>query len=102
LRYEIIFTREAREDLLALSGYDRKKILDAIEIHLRYEPERIGKSRIKRLQGIESPQYRLRIDEIRAFYDVVYLTDEHRVDILAIKEKAGAMRWLALHGRRNE
>lgn len=102
MRYKIVFTPEAREDLLALSAYVRKKILDAIEIHLRYEPERVSKSRIKRLESMESPQYRLRIDEIRAFYDVLYLTGENRVDILAIKEKAEAMRWLALHGRQNE
>lgn len=93
---------EAKEDLLALSAYDRKKVLDAIEIHLRYEPERVSKSRIKRLEGIESPQYRLRIDDMRAFYDVLYLTEEDRVEILAIKEKAEAMRWLAMYGRRSE
>ena len=93
---------EAREDLLALSAYDRKKVLDVIEIHLRYEPEKVSKSRIKRLEAMESPQYRLRIDEIRAFYDVLYLTDENRVEVLAVKEKAEAMRWLAVYGRRSE
>jgi mRNA-degrading endonuclease RelE of RelBE toxin-antitoxin system len=102
LAYEIIFMPEAREDLLVLGAYDRKKVLDAIEIHLRYEPEKVSKSRIKRLEGLESPQYRLRIDDIRAFYDVLYLTDENRVEVLAIKEKAEAMRWLEAHGRQSE
>lgn len=51
---------------------------------------------------MESPQYRLRVDDLRAFYDVIYLTDENRVEILAIKEKAEAIRWLATVGRRSE
>ena len=99
--YEIIFTPEAREDMLALRAHERKKVLDAIEIHLRYEPEKVSKSRIKRLEAMESPQYRLRIDEIRAFYDVIYITAVDTIEILAVKEKAEAMRWLAEHGRRS-
>lgn len=102
MAYEIIFTPEARDDLLAIRTHDRKRVLDAIEIHLRYEPEKVSKSRIKRLTGMESPQYRLRIDEIRAFYDVIYATNTNRVEILAIKEKAEAIRWLEEHGRRSE
>lgn len=102
MAYEIIFTPEAREDLLAIRTHDRKRVLDAIETHLRYEPEKVSKSRIKRLEGLESPQYRLRIDEIRAFYDVIYTTDSNRVEVLAIKEKAETMRWLEEHGRRNK
>ena len=76
-------------------------MLDAIETHLRYEPEKVSKSRIKRLEALESPQYRLRIDEIRAFYDVIYITAVDTIEILAVKEKAEAMRWLAEHGRRS-
>ncbi len=101
MAYEIIFTLEAREDMLALRAHERKKVLDAIEIHLRYEPEKVSKSRIKRLEAMESPQYRLRIDEIRAFYDVIYITAVDTVEILVVKEKAEAMRWLAEHGRRS-
>jgi mRNA interferase RelE/StbE len=99
LAYEIIFTPEAREDMLALRAHERKKVLDAIEIHLRYEPEKVSKSRIKRLEAMESPQYRLRIDEIRAFYDVLYITAVDTVEILVVKEKAEAMRWLTEHRR---
>ena len=102
MAYAIIFTPEAREDLLAIRTHDRKKVLDTIETHLRHEPEKVSKSRIKRLEGVESPQYRLRIDEIRAFYDVIYTTEENRVEILAIKEKAEAIRWLEEHGRQTE
>lgn len=101
MAYEIIFTPEAREDILALRGHERKKVLDAVEIHLRHEPEKISKSRSKRLEAMDSPQYRLRIDDLRAFYDVFYSADANTVEILAVKEKAAAMRWLSEYGRRS-
>jgi mRNA interferase RelE/StbE len=95
MRYEIIFAPEAEEDLLALRANERSEVLDAIETHLRYEPEKISKSRIKRLEGLEWPQYRLRIGDIRAFYDVFYLREGGVVEVLAIREKHEAMKWLA-------
>jgi mRNA-degrading endonuclease RelE of RelBE toxin-antitoxin system len=54
----------------------------------------MGKSRIKRLRGMARPQYRLRVGEIRVFYDV---TDE-TVEVLAIVGKRQAHRWLAEEG----
>lgn len=98
MRYTILFSLQAEDDLLLLRAHERAKILDAIEVHLIYEPEKESKSRIKRLQGYRRPQYRLRIDEIRAFYDVVYETEGGIVEILAIREKADAMEWLAEYG----
>ncbi|MCB0062434.1 MAG: type II toxin-antitoxin system RelE/ParE family toxin [Caldilineaceae bacterium] len=98
MRYEIIFAPEAEEDLDNLRASDRSKVLDAIETHLRYEPEKVSKSRIKRLRQLEWPQYRLRIDELRAFYDVIYTTEGGIVEILAIRAKPDAMKWLAEYG----
>jgi mRNA-degrading endonuclease RelE of RelBE toxin-antitoxin system len=69
-------------------------VRDALEHHLRHEPTRVSKSRIKRLRGVSRPQYRLRIGEVRVFYDV---TDK-AVEILAIVTKADASDWLAQHG----
>jgi plasmid stabilization system protein ParE len=69
---------------------------------LSYEPAKESKSRIKRLQGYRRPQYRLRIDEIRAFYDVFYQEENGMVEILAIREKAAAMQWLAEQGISDE
>lgn len=60
-------------------------------MHLRHEPKRLSKSRIKRLRGLHRPQYRLRIDEVRVFYDVT----EETVEILAVVSKAEAAAWLA-------
>lgn len=103
MRYEIIFSPEAEEDIIALRASDRAKALDAIETFLRYEPEKTSKSRIKRLREMQRPQYRLRIDDLRAFYDVSYTDDgDGTVEVLRIREKSEAMRWLAEFGRREE
>lgn len=71
---------------------------NAIERHLRHEPEKIRKSRIKRLRGLRQPQYRLRVDDIRVFYDVT----ETQVQILAIVTKEQAQAWLDDEGTRED
>ena len=96
MKYEILFSPEAVQDFNDLSARDRSFIREAIEKHLRYEPERISKSRIKRLRGISRPQYRLRVGEIRVFYDVL----EARVEILAIIPKPKAAEWLGKMGEK--
>jgi mRNA-degrading endonuclease RelE of RelBE toxin-antitoxin system len=90
MKYEIFLAREVVQDFKRLSARDRSTVKEAIENHLRYEPQRTSKSRIKRLRGISRPQYRLRVDEIRVFYDVV----EQTVEILAIIPKSKAGEWL--------
>jgi len=90
MKYEIILAPEAVQDLKLLDAYQRAKLKDLIEIHLRHEPTKTSKSRIKRLRGLRHPQYRLRIDDFRIFYDI----EEHRVEILAIILKSKAAEWL--------
>ena len=72
----------------------RATVRDAIERHLRQEPTKVSKSRIKRLRGLSHPQFRLRVDNIRVFYDVT----ETAVEILAIVLKSEAQAWLAAAG----
>ncbi len=96
MRYEIIFSPEAVEDLERLHAHRRTKVKDLIEIHLRHEPIKISKSRIKRLQGLSHPQYRLKIDEIRVFYDM----EENRVGVLASISKSVAREWLEKAGEK--
>jgi len=96
MRYEIILSPEAVEDLKSLSARIRAKVKDLLEVHLRHEPTKTSKSRIKRLQGLRHPEYRLRIDEIRVFYDV----KEDRVEILAIISKSEAREWLEKVGEK--
>lgn len=90
MRPEILFAPEATQDFKRLSARNRSMVRDAIEKHLRYEPEKVSKSRVKRLRGISRPQYRLRVGEIRVFCDI----REHRVEILAIVPKSRAADWL--------
>jgi mRNA-degrading endonuclease RelE of RelBE toxin-antitoxin system len=90
MRYEIFFASEAVQDLKRLSARDRSIVEDAIEEHLRHNPERTSRSRIKRLHGVSRPQYRLRVDEIRVFYDII----GQDVEVLAIVLKSQVSVWL--------
>jgi mRNA interferase RelE/StbE len=63
--------------------------VNAIERRLRQAPAKVSKSRIKRLRGLSQPQYRLRVGDVRVFYDVTADT----VEILAIVSKAQAGEW---------
>jgi mRNA interferase RelE/StbE len=90
MKYQIILAPEAVQDLKSLDANDRAKVKDLIEKHLRHTPTKISKSRIKKLRGLRHPQYRLRIDEIRVFYDI----EERTVQILAMIPKSRAVQWL--------
>jgi mRNA interferase RelE/StbE len=94
MRFEIILTPSAVASLRDLSAYERAATRDALEVHLRYEPAKVSKSRIKRLRGLIRPQFRLRVNEVRVFYDVI----DQEVQILAIVAKAQVEAWLATHG----
>jgi len=98
MRYEIVLAPEAAEDLNALRATAKASVIDALETHLRHEPKKVSKSRIKRLRGLSRPQYRLRVAEIRVFYDV---TDAH-VEVLAIVAKLEAEQWLEKFARKAE
>jgi mRNA-degrading endonuclease RelE of RelBE toxin-antitoxin system len=94
--FEIVLAPEAVEDLRALKANVRTSVRIAIETHLRHEPRKISRSRIKRLRGMHRPQYRLRIDDVRVFYDV----SETTVEVLAIVAKSESQSWLAQFGSR--
>jgi len=76
------------------AGAVRDACRAALEAHLRHEPKKVSRSRIKRLRGLRKPQYRLRVGEVRIFYDVTETT----VEVLAIVTKSEAESWLALFG----
>ena len=90
MKHAIILAPEAVQDFHRLKPYLRVAVREAMERHLRYEPTKTSKSRIKRLRGMRRPQYRLRVDEIRICYDV----SEGIVEILAIVPKSQAPSWL--------
>jgi len=91
MHFAVIFAPEAVEDLHRLKAHIRGEVRAAIEAHLRYEPRKTSKSRIKRLRGVRRPQFRLRVGEIRVFYDV----SSSAVEILAVVAKSKAESWLA-------
>jgi len=93
--FEIILAPEAIVDLDGLKANLRSTVREGLQTHLRYEPTKPSRSRIKRLKKMSQPQYRLRIGDVRVFYDV----PEERVEVLAIVLKSEATEWLAKHGK---
>ena len=94
MSFAVVLAPGAVRTYRALPAHRRAEVRDALERHLRNEPTRVSKSRIKRLRGLSQPQYRLRVGEMRVFYDVTRET----VEVLAIVTKAEAARWLGEHG----
>lgn len=82
--FGIVFKPEARRKLKRMKTYHAVAILDAIERHLREEPEKISRSSIRRLRGKQQTTFRLRVQGYRVFYDVI----EDRVEIIQILHKS--------------
>jgi mRNA interferase RelE/StbE len=91
MAFTIVLAPEAVEDLKTLKANVRAGVLSALDTHLRHEPGKTSRTRIKRLRGLLRPQYRLRVGEVRVFYDLSPST----VEILAIVAKSEAEAWLA-------
>jgi mRNA interferase RelE/StbE len=98
MHFEIILAAGAVDDLRRLEASDRARVRAALEQHLRFEPTRTSRSRIKCLRGLARPQFRLRVDDIRVFYDMT----EGAVEVLAILSKSDAEAWLDRVGIPNE
>lgn len=94
MAYRIVLTENAREDFAALDARWRATVRDALRVHLTHEPTKQSKSRIERLRDLRHPQFRLRVEDIRVFYDV---TDEDVV-IIAIMSKEKTIQWLEEYG----
>ena len=98
MRYEIIVAPVAAMAYRNLPARQRAEVRDGLETHLRHEPTKVSKSRIKRLRGIRRPQYRLRVGDIRVFYDVA----PGEVQVLALVTKGEAQGWLEREGVADE
>lgn len=94
MAFEIILAPVAATALKNLSVPIRAGVKKALEVHLTHEPTKVSKSRIKRLGGLSQPQYRLRVGDIRVFYDVT----ETQVQVLAIVTQTEAHSWLNEQG----
>jgi mRNA-degrading endonuclease RelE of RelBE toxin-antitoxin system len=93
--FAIVLAPEAVEDLSPLKAAVRSSVKSAMETHLRREPEKTSRSRIKRLRGLSRPQYRLRVGDIGVFYDV----EDGVVEVLAVVPKSETKSWLAQFGK---
>lgn len=93
MAFRIELVDEAKVDLRCLRGVDRAKVLDRIERHLTDQPMAQSRSRVKRLRAGTYPPYRLRVDDIRVYFDV----DETKqlVIVLGIVPKSESAAWLA-------
>jgi len=94
MKFPVTFAPEARDDYDALPARIRAEVRDGINQHLVHQPMHVSRSRIKRLRGTRKPQYRLRIGDVRVFYDV----RQDEVEVLGIVEKAQAAVWLRRSG----
>ena len=94
MRYEILLAPEAVRDVQRMRAHIRSTVRDAIGTYLRDHPTQVSKSRIKRLQGVSRPQFRLRVGDIRIFYDV----RESAVEVVAVVPKSEAGTWLKREG----
>jgi mRNA interferase RelE/StbE len=88
--FAIVLAPQAVEDFRRLKANLRAELRDALETHLRHEPHKTSRSRIKRLRGLRQPQFRLRVGDVRVFYDV----SNETVEVLAIVMKSEADQWL--------
>ena len=98
MAYDIIIAPEAVADLRRLTARERAEVRDAMETHLLHEPKKLSKSRIKRLRGLSYPQYRLRVADVRVFYDIT----DTEVQVLAVIAKSDTDAWLAQEGQADE
>ena len=88
--FEIEFSESVAEDLADLRAFDRRQILDHIDVQLTHEPTKETRNK-KELVGLNppwehaGPVWELRIGEFRVFYAV----DEEgsRVLVRAIRHK---------------
>ena len=94
MKFDVVLAPEAVEDFRRLRANVRAAVRDALEQHLQSEPTKVSRSRIKRLRGLDRPQFRLRVDDVRVFYDVI----EQTVEALAIVDKSEADAWLLEFG----
>jgi mRNA-degrading endonuclease RelE of RelBE toxin-antitoxin system len=96
MRYEVIIAESAQAVFCQFDGRWRSTLKEALRDFLECEPKRGSKSRIKRLRGLRQPQYRLRVGEMRVFYDVN--DGMQRVEVLGFVPKPETKEWLERHG----
>src|SRR2546428_13524469 len=86
MRFDIVFTTEALEDLRLFRKGERTRIIEAIEEQLSHEPNHETRNR-KRLRPNQTAEWVIRVDRFRVFYDIE--ESAHLVRIEAVGHKRG-------------
>ena len=82
--FRVVLREQAVRALRRMKAFHARQITNAMETHLRFEPERISRQTIKRLRGRQRAVFRLRVGEYRVFYDVL----PEEVSVVAILNKS--------------
>jgi len=90
MRFQVEFTTRAIKDLKSLPLDAQKKIAEE-SVELEGNPFPLRR-RVKRIQGIKFPCYRLRVDCVSDSYRVFYGIDDKIVYVLRIVSKKDAER----------
>ena len=96
MSYVVVVAQSAEEQFQKLDARGRSALKRAMREHLETAPAKESKSRIKRLRGLRQPQYRLRVDEMRVFYDIN--EQDERVEVLGFVKKPETFQWLQDYG----
>ncbi len=96
MKYEVIIAWSAQGTFKKLDARWRSSLKKAMKKHLETAPKRESKGKIRRLRGLRQPQYRLRVDRARVFYDVN--DKKKRVEVLGFVMEPKTMQWLEEHG----
>src|SRR5438128_2078593 len=88
--FEIGLTAGAQQELKAIRAFDRRRIIDEIEVQLAHEPTKETRNRkcLKTLlPGLEHVEalWELRVGDHRVFYDVDQ--ENQKVKVQAVREK---------------
>jgi mRNA-degrading endonuclease RelE of RelBE toxin-antitoxin system len=91
MKFRIVIAKSVQESFKRLDARWRSALKEVMRTHLENAPKQESKSRIKRLKGLRQPQYRLRVDRLRVFYDVN--DEQKRVEVLGFAMKPEAENW---------
>jgi mRNA-degrading endonuclease RelE of RelBE toxin-antitoxin system len=96
MKFRIVIAKSVQESFKRLDARWRSALKEVMRTHLENAPKQESKSRIKRLKGLRQPQYRLRVERLRVFYDVN--DEQKRVEVLGFAMKPEAENWLQEYG----
>jgi mRNA-degrading endonuclease RelE of RelBE toxin-antitoxin system len=95
--FRIELTPEAIDDLESQRIFDQKRLVTAMEVQLAHEPTRETRNR-KKLRPSDLPDWELRVEAFRVFYEVI--AENEIVKVVAIGVKEGND--LFIHGEKYE